>query len=232
VHQYKRQFNNTIMQFKTLVAALIFLAPFVRGYAQNAQAPMVLWYKQPATLPDTLPYGNGAPSNSPSGREATNPFGDKTGKGWVEALPIGNGRMGAMIFGGVHHERLQLNEESLWAGFSRDVTNPEAAEALPLIRRLIFEEKEDSLRLIGPKKLLGIPKRVASYQPIGDLWLEFGGSARQPFSDYYRDLNVDQSVATVRYQQDGVNFTREVFASHPDNILVMRLTASRKGASP
>ncbi len=218
------------MFYKILILAFTILTAFIPGYAQNVQAPMVLWYKQPATLPDTLPYGNSKTINSPSRKEATSPHDDHSGKGWVEALPIGNGRMGAMIYGGVKNERLQLNEETLWAGFSRDVTNSEAAEALPLIRRLIFEEKEDSLRLIGPQKLLGIPRRVAPYQSMGDLWIAFPGSVNKSFTDYYRDLNVDQSIATVRYVQGGVRFTRETFASHPDNIIVMRFTASQKGS--
>ena len=182
---------------------------------------MVLWYKQPATVTDKLPYKNGA---------TTNPFDDHKGKGWVEALPIGNGRMGAMVFGGVVNERLQLNEETLWAGFNRDVTNPQAGAALPLVRRLLFEGKEDSASVVAESKMLGVPKNVAPYQTMGDIWMEFSGSATKPFSNYYRDLNVDQSITTVRYQQGGVQYTRETFASHPDDIIVMRLTASKKGS--
>lgn len=220
------------MLHKKLIISFICLFVFVFGYAQTVQPPMVLWYKQPAYLPDTLPYGNNPIKlpNGPFTKEATHPHDDNKGKGWVEALPIGNGKMGAMVFGGVKNERIQLNEESMWPGFNRDVTNPQAAAALPLIRRLIFEGKEDSLREMGPKSMLGIPRRVRPYQSMGDLWLEFPGSIKKPFSNYYRDLNVDQSVATVRYQQGGVSYKREIFASHPDNIIVMRLTASQKGS--
>jgi alpha-L-fucosidase 2 len=127
---------------------------------------MVLWYQQPATLGDSLPYKNG---------KTTQPFEDRHLKGWVEALPIGNGRMGAMIFGGTENERIQLNEESLWAGYHHDVNNPKAAAALPLVRRLIFEGKEDSAKLIGEENMLGVPKRVSPYQPMGDLWIQFPG---------------------------------------------------------
>ncbi|HEX8377220.1 MAG TPA: glycoside hydrolase family 95 protein, partial [Pedobacter sp.] len=221
------------MPFKRLFFACLCLASFDCAYAQNIQAPMVLWYKQPAYLPDTLPYGNNKTlklSSVRSPRAATNPHEDQNGKGWIEALPVGNGRMGAMIFGGVKNERLQLNEETLWASFYRDVTNPQAAAALPLVRRLIFEGKEDSLRQIVPATMLGIPKRVGPYQSMGDAWIEFPGSANTPFTDYYRDLNVDQSISNVRYKQGGIQYTRQYFASNVDDIIAMRLTASKAGS--
>jgi alpha-L-fucosidase 2 len=138
--------------------------------------------------------------------------------------------MGAMVFGGVVNERLQLNEETLWAGFNRDTNNPEAAAALPIVRRLIFEGKEDSAKLVAEPTMLGIPRRVRPYQSMGDVWMEFPGLKGKPFSDYYRDLNVDQAISTVRYLQGGVRYMRETFASHPDDIIVMRLTASKKGS--
>ncbi|HZG23961.1 MAG TPA: glycoside hydrolase family 95 protein, partial [Chitinophagaceae bacterium] len=182
---------------------------------------MVLWYKQPATLSDSLPYKNG---------NTTKPFDDSKRKGWVEALPVGNGRMGAMIFGGVQKERLQLNEESLWAGYYRDVNNPEASSALPMVRRLIFEGKEDSAKLIREKAMLGIPRRVSPYQSMGDLLMEFPGVRGEQVTDYYRDLNVDEAIATVRFQQGNNKFSREIFASHADDIIVLRMTASQKGS--
>ncbi len=221
------------MPFKKILLACFCLVSFQYGYAQNIQAPMVLWYKQPATLPDSLPYGNQRTSNpsiAPLAKDATNGFADISGKGWIEALPIGNGKMGAMVFGGVVNERLQLNEESLWAGFNRDTNNPLAAGALATVRRLIFEGKEDSAKLIAEPTMLGIPRRVRPYQSMGDVWIEFPGAAKKSFSNYYRDLNVDQSIANVRYVQSGVKYTREIFASHPDNIIVMRLTASQKAS--
>jgi alpha-L-fucosidase 2 len=156
--------------------------------------PMLLWYKQPATLADTLPYKMG---------KTVNPFDDRHRKGWVEALPIGNGRMGAMIFGGITKERIQLNEESLWAGYAHDENNPEAAAALPMVRKWLFEGRDDSAMVLADKAMLGIPKKVSPYQTMGDIWMEFDGIMKEKTSDYYRDLNLDQALTTVRFQQDG-----------------------------
>jgi alpha-L-fucosidase 2 len=151
-------------------------------------------------------------------------------KGWVEALPIGNGRMGAMIFGGIAKERIQLNEESLWAGYAHDENNPNAAAALPMVRKWLFEGRDDSATVLADKAMMGIPKRVSPYQTMGDIWMEFDGILKEKTSDYYRDLNLDQALTTVRFVQDGRTFTREAFASHPDNIIAMRLTASAPGS--
>ncbi len=191
------------------------------AYAQTTQPPMVLWYQQPATMGDSLPYANG---------KSTQPFDDRHRKGWVEALPIGNGRMGAMIFGGIQKERIQLNEETLWAGYPHDENNPDAAAALPIVRRLIFEGKEDSAKMIGENNMLGVPKKVSPYQSMGDIWMEFPGLEKGQTTGYYRDLNVDQALASVRFGQGSKTFTREAFASHADNVIVLRLTASQKGS--
>src|SRR5262245_33541646 len=91
---------------------------------------------------------------------------------WEEALPVGNGRLGAMIFGGVTGERLQLNEESVWEGYPRDGGNPAALKALPEIRRLLFEGKNKEATTLAGKTMMGIPVRIRSYQPLGDLRLE------------------------------------------------------------
>ena len=94
-------------------------------------------------------------------------------KEWNEALPVGNGRLGAMVFGDVERERIQLNEETLWDGNSRDTNNPEALEALPEVQRLLFEDKNAEATEIAGKKMMGIPERIKSYQSLGDLFLEF-----------------------------------------------------------
>jgi alpha-L-fucosidase 2 len=226
--------NRNFMPNRKLVLTFTFLAFLSHGYAQNLQAPMVLWYKQPANQPNQLPYYVKDKALQDSIKKglvrATDPFNPNSSKGWGEALPIGNGRMGAMVFGGVVNERFQLNEESLWAGFNRDTNNPLAAAALPVVRRLIFEGKEDSAKLVAEPTMLGVPRRVRPYQSMGDMWIEFPGADKKRFSNYYRDLDVDRSLASVRYQQDGVNYTRETFASHIDDIILMRLTASKKGS--
>ncbi len=152
---------------------------------------------------------------------------DKPAAKWVEALPVGNGHLGAMIFGGVTHERLQLNEDTLWAGGPYDPVNPEAKEALPEVRQLINEGKyREAARLISAK-VMAKPLSQMPYQTVGDLLLTFPGSTN--IEDYRRDLNLDTATATVTYTSDGVRFTREVFANAPDNVIVVRLTADKPG---
>ena len=128
----------------------------------------------------------------------------------MEALPIGNGRMGAMVFGGVQQERIQLNEDTLWSGGPKDWNNPDAKAVLPEVRRAIADGdyvKADKLsqKMRGPYN--------QSYLPLGDLNLAF--SASEEYSDYYRDLSLDQAVATTRYTTNGAKYSREIFASFP-----------------
>lgn len=147
---------------------------------------------------------------------------------WVEAMPIGNGRLGAMVFGGVNQERLQLNEDTLWAGGPYDPVNPQAAAALPEARRLIFEgQYRDADRLIGAR-VMAKPLGQMPYETVGDLWLTFPEATSA--EDYLRELNLDTAVATVRYTVKGVTYTRETFSSPVDQVIVSRLTANRKGA--
>jgi alpha-L-fucosidase 2 len=144
---------------------------------------------------------------------------------WVEALPIGNGRMGGMVFGGVETERLQLNEDTLWSGGPRDWNNPRAREVLPEVQRLIAAGDyvaADALckQMQGPYN--------QSYQPLGDLYLRFNAAA--PPADYRRELDLHIAIARVQYRIGDVTFTREVFASAPDQVIVARLTADRPAA--
>ncbi|MHB8951955.1 MAG: glycoside hydrolase family 95 protein [Pirellulaceae bacterium] len=146
-------------------------------------------------------------------------------KAWTEALPIGNGRLGAMIFGGVNEERLQLNEDTLWAGGPYDPVNPDAKTALPDVRRLVFEGKySDAARLIG-RRVMARPLRQLPYQTVGDLLLRFPETAA--VNDYRRELNLDTAVARVSYVVGDVTFVRETLASPVDHVIVVRLTASR-----
>ena len=103
---------------------------------------------------------------------------------WTDALPIGNGRLGAMVFGGVERERIQLNEESLWDGGPRDTNNPKALEALPKVQQLLFEDKNEEATQLAGETMLGIPERIKSYQSLGDLFLEFFHN-RNP-TEYHR----------------------------------------------
>lgn len=146
---------------------------------------------------------------------------------WVEALPVGNGRLGAMVFGGVTQERLQLNEGTLWAGGPYDPVNPEAKEALPQVRQLVNDGKyREAAQLIGAK-VMAKPLRQLPFQTVGDLLLTFPGT--NAVENYRRDLTLETATATVNYTSDGVRYTREVFADFPDNVIVMRLTADKPG---
>jgi alpha-L-fucosidase 2 len=146
---------------------------------------------------------------------------------WVEALPIGNGRLGAMVFGGVERERLQLNEDTLSAGGPYDPANTNALQYLPEARRLIFGgHYTDAARLIG-NHMMAVPLREASYETLGDLWLNFPEA--KTVENYRRDLNLDTATATVRYVADGVTFERQVFASAVDGLIVMRVSADKPG---
>jgi len=147
---------------------------------------------------------------------------------WTEALPIGNGRLGAMIFGGVARERLQLNEDTLYAGGPYDPSDPGARIALPRVRELIAAGKYAEAQALANEKMMARPLRMPSYQTIGDLLLSFGASGFA--EEYRRELDLDSAVASVVYRHDGVSFTREVFASAVDQVIVMRIRASREAA--
>jgi alpha-L-fucosidase 2 len=147
---------------------------------------------------------------------------------WTEALPIGNGRLGAMIFGGVARERLQLNEDTLYGGGPYDPSSPEALAALPRVRELIAAGDYVAAQKLADEKLMGHPKRMPSYQTVGDLLLSFGPSSYA--EDYRRDLDLETARASVEYRQNGVGFRREYYASAVDQVLVIRVTATQPGA--
>lgn len=152
---------------------------------------------------------------------------DKPAAKWEEALPVGNGRLGAMIFGGPAEERLQLNEGTLWAGGPYDPVNPEAKEALPQVRQLVNDGKYREAAKLISNKVMAKPLGQMPYQTIGDLLLAFPNATN--VESYRRELNLDAAAASASYTSDGVRFTREVFASAPDNIIVMRLIAEKPG---
>jgi alpha-L-fucosidase 2 len=149
-------------------------------------------------------------------------------KAWVEALPVGNGRLGAMVFGGPAQERLQFNEETLWLGGPHDYAHPGAVKSLAEIRRLLFEGKQKEAQDLAMKEFMSLPLHQMPYQPFGDLSLIFPGHEKA--EDYYRELDIDEAVATVEYKVDGVTFRREVFSSAVDQALVVRVTADKPGA--
>jgi alpha-L-fucosidase 2 len=143
---------------------------------------------------------------------------------WVDALPFGNGRLGGMVFGGVEKEHIQLNEDTVWNGRKRDRINPEAAKFLPEVRRLLFEGKPLEATKLEDEKLMGIPTRQPPYQPLGDVTLTFAG--HENVQDYRRELDLATGIVRVTYRIGNARFTREVFASAPDQAIVMRFSSN------
>ena len=152
---------------------------------------------------------------------------DTPAKAWNQALPVGNGRLGAMVFGGTAEERLQINEDTVWAGEPHDYAHKGAVKYLPEIRRLLFEGKQREAEALAEKEFMSVPLFQLPYQPFVDLKLRFAGHDR--VEDYQRELDLDQAIASVRYKLDGVTYRREVFCSFPDQVLVVRLAADQPG---
>lgn len=146
---------------------------------------------------------------------------------WTEALPVGNGRLGAMVFGGAAVETLQLNEDTLWTGGPYDPTNPQAHDALPEVRRLIAADRFAEAETLANARLMGTPKTQMAYQSVGDLNLTLGGEGAGAASEYERELDLDRAVATTRFTVNGVRYRREVFASAPDQVIAVRMSADR-----
>jgi len=162
-----------------------------------AQSSLVLWYRQPA------------------------------GNDWNAALPVGNGRLGAMVYGGVQTERLQLNEDTLWEGYKRDGANTNALGALPQVRELLFAGKNSEASDLAAKTMMGSPTRIKSYQPLADLVIESAGATNA--HNYRRELDLPTGIATTRYEIDGVRYLRNVFASAPDDVIVARILSDKPG---
>lgn len=147
---------------------------------------------------------------------------------WDEALPIGNGRLGAMLFGGVDTERIQLNEESLWGGSRVDNNNPGALENLPVIRDAILSGDIERAKLLADEHLLGSPYKCNSYQTLGDLSIHWERSG--PSSAYRRELDLGSGIHKLSYESCGVKIISEAFASAPDDAIVVRLRCAKEKA--
>ncbi|WP_375448585.1 glycoside hydrolase N-terminal domain-containing protein [uncultured Fibrella sp.] len=150
------------------------------------------------------------------------------GQTWENALPIGNGRLGAMIYGNVPREIIQLNEHTVWSGSPNRNDNPDALAALPEVRRLIFDGKQKEAEQLANKAMISKKSQGQLFQPVGNLHLTFEG--HENVTNYYRDLDIERAVAKTSYTVAGVTYTREMLASIPDQVLVMRLTASKPGS--
>ncbi|SEG08952.1 glycoside hydrolase N-terminal domain-containing protein [Paenibacillus sp. UNC499MF] len=144
---------------------------------------------------------------------------------WTEALPVGSGRLGAMIYGRTAEELISLNEDSLWYGGPKDRTNPEAAAAMPEVRRLLMEGHVIEAQELAHVGLTPIPKYAGPYQPLGDLRIWFGEHEPEA-GTYRRELDLATALCRVEYTSQGAGYTRELFASAPAGVLVLRLTTT------
>lgn len=146
---------------------------------------------------------------------------------WTEALPVGNGHMGAMIFGNPAKERIQFNEDTLWTGHPIDYQHPGAAEVLPKLRQLLFEGKQQEAEQLASERFMSVPLRQNAYQPFGEVLLEF--EDHDDAEQYKRVLDFNNAIAGVTYRCDGITYTREIFASYPDKVIAIHLTADTPG---
>ncbi|MBD2704640.1 glycoside hydrolase family 95 protein [Spirosoma sp. BT702] len=150
-----------------------------------------------------------------------------SGQTWESALPVGNGRLGAMVYGNVSKETIQLNEHTVWSGSPNRNDNPDALAALPEIRKLIFEGKQKEAEQLANKSIITKKSHGQMFQPVGNLLLTFDGP--ENVTNYYRELDIERAVAKTSYTVGDVTYIREVLASFPDNVIVMQVTASKPG---
>lgn len=205
----------------------VFLALCIASLLSACQSPIT---KEPAN--DKLWYLQPADASVPDVTEAW-----KDDSAWLQALPLGNGALGAMVFGDVNKERIQLNEESMWSGSPAENDNPAAFPAQAKIRELLFAgDYEAAVELTkstqicegaGSGRGRGANVPFGCFQTLGDLWLDFDTQAS--YENYYRELDLSEAVARVSYTQAGIDYQRSVFVSQPDQVLVIHLTASQAG---
>ncbi len=184
-------------------------------------SPLKLWYQQPAkssVADDTSRW--------------------KDDSEWLKALPLGNGSLGAMVFGDVNKERIQLSEESMWSGSPNDNDSPHAYPAQAEIRKLLFEGKyKEATELTQQTQICkgegtghgnGATVPFGCFQTLGDLWIDF--EKESSYENYYRELDMEDAVIRVSYTQDGIQYKREIFVSQPDQLMVIKLTADKPGS--
>lgn len=152
---------------------------------------------------------------------------DKPAAIWNEALPLGNGRLGAMVFGDPAVERLQLNEETIWAGSPNSNAHNKSIKALPIVRQLIFDGKFDEAQDLATQDIMSQTNDGMPYQTFGSVYISFAG--HQKYTDYYRDLDISNATAKVKYKVNGVEFTREILTAFSDQVIVVKLSASQPG---
>lgn len=155
-------------------------------------------------------------------------YNQPSGNTWENALPIGNGRQGAMVYGNVDTEIVQLNEHTVWTGSPNRNDNPSALDSLDVIRQLIFEGKQKDAERIANRVIITKKSHGQMFEPVGNLQLDFDG--HDTYTNYYRELDIEKAVAKTSYTVNGVTYTREALASFPDRVVVIRLTASKPGS--
>lgn len=169
--------------------------------------------------------GNAATDNTPNDNHIL--WYDRPAATWTEALPIGNSRLGAMIYGAPSADRLQLNEETIWAGRPNNNANPEAREYLPKVRQLVWDGKYKEAQDLATKHVQANTNSGMPYQPFGDLYINFPGVT--DYAEYYRELSLDSARAITTYKSNGVTYKREYISSFEGNVITIHLTASKKG---
>ena len=200
-------------RFRHFLVCLTIISFFSCSKESAETEHLKLWYNQPATT--------------------DNPQSKETERGWLSALPLGNGSLGLMVFGEVNKERIQLNEESMWSGSLADNDNPNAHAELDKIRELLFEGKyKEATELTNKTQIcIGSGSRrggpYGSFQTLGDLWIENGKKAS--YENYRRELDLNEALVHIDYTQEGVNYHREIFTSHPDQVVVAKFTADMPG---
>jgi alpha-L-fucosidase 2 len=155
-------------------------------------------------------------------------FYNKPASTWVEALPLGNGRLGAMVYGNPSGEHIQFNENTIWAGGPSRNDNPEILTSLAHLRQLIFEDKFTDAEALASKTMVSKGAQGMPYQTAGDLFIVFDGHDK--FSDFRRELSLDKAIAVTSYLVGNVVYKREVFTSFPDQVIVIKLTANKPGS--
>lgn len=148
-----------------------------------------------------------------------------SGKTWENALPVGNGRLGAMVYGNVEKDIIQLNEHTLWSGGPNRNDNPLALAALPEIRQLIFEGKYKAAEDMINKTIISKKSHGQKFQPVGNLNLQF--DRHEQFTNFHRELDIEKAIAKTTYSVAGINYTREVFSSFADNVIVIKISADK-----
>src|SRR5215213_7946096 len=176
----------------------IFLLVATANSFSQTGSALKLWYKQPA------------------------------GRTWENALPIGNGRLGAMVYGNVERETIQLNEHTVWSGSPNRNDNPLALDSLAIIRQLIFEGKQKDAERIANRVIITKKSHGQKFEPVGSLQLAFSG--HENYTNYYRELDIERAITKTSYTAGNVTYTHEALASFPDRVIVMRLTASKPGS--